>query len=107
MNTIVHETGPRMQAHASIRTPIWNRFYNNLSIAEKSRTEHDDSKLYDEPKMDEIQGNQTCRPNEGGSPPKSQNPDLEDEDELSRLKALATDVREQVDLERDVGRQVC
>jgi hypothetical protein len=30
----------------------------------------------------------------------------EDEDELSRLKALATDIREQDDLERDVGRQV-
>jgi hypothetical protein len=30
----------------------------------------------------------------------------EEEDELSRLKALATDVREQDDLERDVGRQV-
>lgn len=84
---------------------------------EESRTEHDENKLDDEIKMNEIQGdkiqvngiqaNETCNLNDGGSPSKSQDADLEDEEELSRLKALATDVREQVDLERDVGRRVC
>lgn len=32
--------------------------------------------------------------------------DLHGGDEISRLRALATDVRDQDDLERDVGRQV-
>lgn len=31
---------------------------------------------------------------------------VEDTDEVSRLKGLATDVRDQDDLERDIGRQV-
>lgn len=88
-----------------------------MSIMENSRTEQDSSKLHDEPKTNGTQWNriqangfqvnQTSRPNGGGSPGDSQDPGLQDEDELSRLKALATDVREQVDLERDVGRQVC
>lgn len=37
--------------------------------------------------------------------PDDANPDLDGEDEASRLRALATDVREQDDLERDVVRQ--
>ena len=88
-----------------------------MSFMEESCREHGESHLHDELEMNENQGNriqasgiqvsQTSRVNEGGSLPKSQDPDLEDEDELSRLRALATDVREQVDLERDVGRQVC
>lgn len=32
--------------------------------------------------------------------------DLQGDDEASRLRALATDVRDQDDLERDIGRQV-
>ena len=32
--------------------------------------------------------------------------DLQGGDEASRLRALATDVRDQDDLERDIGRQV-
>lgn len=36
-----------------------------------------------------------------------ENSDIHGEDEASRLRALATDVRDQDDLERDIGRQVC
>lgn len=34
------------------------------------------------------------------------NADIQGEDEASRLRALAADVRDQDDLERDIGRQV-
>lgn len=43
-------------------------------------------------------------PKEPLAPPNSHS-DLDGEDEASRLRALATDVRDQDDLERDVGRQ--
>ena len=43
---------------------------------------------------------------EEGSNLSDGNIDLQGEDEASRLKALATDVRDQDDLERDIGRQV-
>lgn len=83
-----------------------------MNVMEESCAELDDSRFHDEPEMNEIQSN-SIEMNESGNPVKeassvkSQDPEDEDEDELSRLKALATDVREQVDLERDVGRQVC
>lgn len=38
--------------------------------------------------------------------PESGQMDVEGEDEATRLRALATDVRNQDDLERDIGRQV-
>lgn len=87
-----------------------------MNVMKQSPVEHDDSRLHDESEVNEnqrnsiqansTQGNKTRPPNEGGFSSRSKDPNLEDEDELSRLKALATDVREQVDLERDVGRQV-
>lgn len=82
-----------------------------MNITEESFAEHDDIRFHDDLNMNEVQRdsmqvNTNDGPSEGASSPKPQDPDGEDEDELSRLKALATDVREQVDLERDVGRQV-
>ena len=55
----------------------------------------------------EINVNKIGNLEDEGLPSKSKYAQFEEEDELSRLKALATDVREQDDLERDVGRQVC
>ena len=88
-----------------------------MNVMEESCAKHDNSRFYDGLNMNEVPRNSmqansmqvkiSDHPNEGASSPKSQDPDGGDEDELSRLKALATDVREQVDLERDVGRQVC
>lgn len=83
-----------------------------MKVMEESYVEHNGSRSRDETEMDENQRNsiqviKSGHPNDGASSPKSQDPDVDDQVELSRLKALATDVREQVDLERDVGRQVC
>lgn len=82
-----------------------------MNVMKESCAENEESRFHGEPEMNEVQRNsiqmnKSGLPNEGASAPKSQDPDVEDEDELSRLKALTTDVREQVDLERDVGRQV-
>ena len=83
-----------------------------MNVMEEPCAENEDSRFHSEPEMNEVQKNsihmnKSGLPKEGASAPESQDPDVEDEEELSRLKALTTDVREQVDLERDVGRQVC
>ena len=75
---------------------------DRMSVIDLSNAEQDAAESHPETQVDA-----TSRLNGGRSPPlKSKNAHLEDEDELSRLRALATDVREQDDLERDVGRQV-
>lgn len=73
-----------------------------MGVIEESCAEPDSTGLDHEINVNDI-GNL----NGEGLPSKSKYVQFEDEDELSRLKALATDVREQDDLERDVGRQVC
>lgn len=73
-----------------------------MAVIEESCAEPDKTAPDHEINMDE-----TGNLNDEGLPSKSKHTQFEEEDELSRLKALATDVREQDDLERDVGRQVC
>lgn len=45
-------------------------------------------------------------PTKASSPSEPADIDVHGEDEATRLRALAADVRDQDDLERDVGRQV-
>lgn len=45
-------------------------------------------------------------PTKPSAPPEPVDIDVHGEDEATRLRALAADVRDQDDLERDVGRQV-
>lgn len=57
--------------------------------------------------QNEFQLNMPSNLNDGESTAMSKDTHHENEDELTRLRALATDIREQGDLERNVGLQVC
>lgn len=72
-----------------------------MSVTARFPAQHGESKTHTQ-----IQINKIYSLNSGDSASMSETARFEDMDELSRLKALATGVREQDDLERDVGRQV-
>lgn len=57
--------------------------------------------------ISESESKATSQTNGKEPTPNTKKSDIQGEDEAYRLRALATDIRDQDDLERDIGRQVC
>jgi hypothetical protein len=75
-----------------------------MAIVEESSVGHEVK--HEVKHEDGVQLSKTSNRNDGGSPPISKGTQYDNQDELTRLRALATDIREQDDLERNVGLQV-